>query len=45
MGLDKAQYPEAVATMREAADEAGLLRQKQALREQLEASSLDLPDF
>ena len=29
----------------EAADEAGLDRQKQALREQLEASELDLPDF
>ena len=29
----------------EAADEAGLDRQKQALREQLEASKLDLPDF
>jgi phosphomannomutase len=29
----------------EARDEPGLARQKQALREQLEASSLDLPDF
>ena len=29
----------------EAADEAGLDRQKQALRAQLEASGLDLPDF
>jgi phosphomannomutase len=29
----------------EAADEAGLARQKQALRDQLEASGLDLPDF
>jgi len=29
----------------EAADEAGLARQKRALREQLEASGLDLPDF
>lgn len=29
----------------EAADEAGLARQKQALREQLEASGLDFPDF
>ncbi len=29
----------------EADDEAGLARQKQALRDQLEASGLDLPDF
>ena len=29
----------------EAADETGLARQKQALRDQLEASGLDLPDF